>query len=286
MKITIDNTAGFCFGVERTIKLAEDELEKSGSLYCLGQIVHNEGEEERLKKSGLIIIDHKKLRELKNTKVLIRAHGEPPETYRNAKENNIELIEGTCPVVLKLQENIRKTFENNLNNDGQILIYGKKDHPEVIGLSGQTEYKAIVVENENDLGKIEFSRPVFLFAQTTKSREVFEKISHKIESGIKKPVIFESNNTICRHVIKRDETLKLFASQNDVVIFVGGKHSSNGKYLFGVCKSVNKNSYCISEKNEIDFKWFYECGSVGISGATSTPERQLKKIEEFISGNQ
>jgi len=289
MNVTIDPQSGFCFGVVYAIEKAEEELDRSGKLYCLGDIVHNNMEVERLRSRGLEIIDHARLNELRDCKVLIRAHGEPPATYETALKNNIELIDASCPVVLKLQNRVRTSFTQVIENDGQVLIYGETDHAEVNGLVGQTHGQAIIVKTEEDLEKVDFSRPVYLFSQTTKSTRGFEKMRQLLEDRIE---AFESdggaaplaaNDTICRQVSNREPQLRKFAPQFDVLIFVSGKKSSNGKALFEVCKSVNPKSYFVSDLSEIDPQWFVAAGTVGVCGATSTPLWLMEKVSEFLS---
>jgi 4-hydroxy-3-methylbut-2-en-1-yl diphosphate reductase len=275
MKVEIDQNSGFCFGVVYAIEMAEDYLDEKGLLYCLGDIVHNDKEVQRLESKGLKIIDHEDLKELKDTTVLIRAHGEPPETYRMALQNNIELIDASCPVVLKLQNRVRNAYEE----DVQIVIYGKPGHAEVNGLIGQTHQEAIIVTKEEDLEKIDFSRPISLFSQTTKSTEGFYKIKSLIEARSSE---FKANDTICRQVSNRDPQLRVFSALYDVIIFVAGKKSSNGKVLYEVCKSVNPRSYFISDEAELEPFWFENCQSVGICGATSTPMWLMEKISLAI----
>ncbi len=289
MKITIDHESGFCFGVVFAIQMAEAELDESGSLYCLGDIVHNNMEVERLTKKGLKIINHEQLRELRDCKVLIRAHGEPPETYQIAVQNNIELIDASCPVVLKLQNRVRSSFETVDEIDGQIVIYGETGHAEVNGLVGQTRGKAIIVTGEDDLHKIDFDRPVYLFSQTTKSTAGFNHIKKVIEQkvanfkGVIDPADFNANDTICRQVSNREPQLQKFARQHEVIIFVSGKKSSNGKALFGVCESVNPRTHFISEISEIQTDWFTNIATVGICGATSTPMWLMEDVLAHIS---
>jgi 4-hydroxy-3-methylbut-2-enyl diphosphate reductase len=275
MKVEIDSNSGFCFGVVYAIEMAEDYLNESGPLFCLGDIVHNDKEVQRLEAKGLKIIDHEDLKELKDTTVLIRAHGEPPETYKIALQNNIELIDASCPVVLKLQNRVRNAYEE----DVQIVIYGKPGHAEVNGLIGQTHQEAIIVTKEEDIEKIDFSRPISLFSQTTKSTEGFYKIKSLIEARSQE---FKANDTICRQVSNRDPQLRIFSTQYDVVIFVSGKKSSNGKVLYEVCKSINPRSYFISDVKEIEPFWFDNCESVGICGATSTPMWLMEQVSESI----
>jgi len=287
LEITIDPHAGFCFGVVNSIKKAEENLAENKKLYCLGDIVHNNMEVERLTKMGLEVITHEQLRTLRNQKVLIRAHGEPPETYQLAKENNIELIDASCPVVLKLQQRIRKSFEQTLPEKGQLLIFGKPGHAEVVGLEGQTSYKAIVISEMEDLQKIDFTRPVTLFSQTTQSPSEYKAICRLIEKKIKEvnpssPAPFFSHDTICRKVANREPWLRDFASNHNVCIFVSGKKSSNGLFLYSVCKSSNPSSHLISSSEELQSEWFKNAQSVGISGATSTPMWLMQEIAEKI----
>lgn len=287
MIVTVDPNAGFCYGVERTIEIAEQELAKDGTLFCLGQIVHNEEEEQRLKNLGLEVIGHDEFRKLQGAKVLIRAHGEPPETYKIAAANNIQLIDASCPIVLAIQKKIRRTSEKTLENDGQVVIYGRKSHPEVIGLAGQAGDRAIVVEDENDLGKIDFKKPISLFAQTTKSPDSYQKliagISGKMnENPADSKPDFVAENTICRHVSGRDENLKKFASGNDVVIFVGGLNSSNGKYLSGICREVNPKTWYIQSADMLQPVWFSGAETVGVTGATSTPRWLLEEVADSV----
>src|SRR5690606_27534754 len=244
------------------IKMAEDEMEDANQLYCLGDIVHNDMEVQRLGKKGLEIITREDLQNLKNCKVLIRAHGEPPETYRTAIENNIELIDASCPVVLKLQHRVKNAFDKMEKEEGQIVIFGKKGHAEVIGLTGQTMEKAIVVMEDKDLDQIDFSKPVTLFSQTTKSTKGFYDLKQKIEERITaakgrvEAVDFNANDSICRQVSNREPQLRKFAAENDVIIFVSGKKSSNGKALFEVCKRENQLSYFVENEEEINYEWF------------------------------
>jgi 4-hydroxy-3-methylbut-2-enyl diphosphate reductase len=289
MKVTIDPHSGFCFGVVYAIQMAEEELDRSGKLYCLGDIVHNNMEVERLRSRGLEIIDHDQLRNLKDCKVLIRAHGEPPETYQIALKNNIDLIDASCPVVLKLQNRVRTSFEDVEINDGQIVIYGEQGHAEVNGLVGQTEGKAIIVKTEEDLSKIDFTKPVYFFSQTTKSTKGFEAMKKLIEdriglqNGSAKPEeVFESNDTICRQVSNREPQLKIFSKEHDAIVFVSGKKSSNGKALYEVCKSSNPKTFFISDVDEIQTGWFDNLSTVGICGATSTPMWLMEKVAAHL----
>lgn len=286
MLIDIDNGSGFCFGVTRAIARAEEELEK-GTLYCLGDIVHNEEEVKRLADKGLVTITHNDLSNLTNKKVLIRAHGEPPATYRTAEERQIQLFDASCPVVLALQKRIRDAYSRH--NDAQIVIFGKEGHAEVVGLVGQTEGNAIVVENKEQLSKLDYKKDIYLFSQTTKDVEEFQQlvlaISEKLEQGVK----FEYHNTICRNVAGRVENLRRFASQHDIVIFVGGEKSSNAKVLYKQCREVNANTLFVSHEAELTkemftslLSTFSQTCSVGICGATSTPQWLMEKIAKKI----
>ncbi|MDX9695312.1 MAG: 4-hydroxy-3-methylbut-2-enyl diphosphate reductase [Bacteroidales bacterium] len=288
MKVEIDDNSGFCFGVVNAIQLAEKELEKSELLYCLGDIVHNSAEVDRLKTKGLVTINHDELKTLKNCKVLLRAHGEPPETYKIALENNIQLIDASCPVVLRLQKNIKTGFDDILDKGGQVVIYGKEGHAEVNGLVGQTNGRAIVIGGEEDLIKIDFSKPINLFSQTTKSIEGFYKIEKEIRKRMievqgNDDVLLISNDTICRQVSHRQPQLREFVKNHDVIVFVSGKKSSNGKMLYQVCKDENENTYFVSDETELDKSWFIKASSVGICGATSTPRWLMEKIAKRIN---
>lgn len=288
MQVTIDGNSGFCFGVVYAIRMAEDELDRTGHLYCLGDIVHNNMEVDRLRAKGLEIIDHNKLKTLQDCKVLIRAHGEPPETYQLAIKNNIELIDASCPVVLKLQNRVQTTFNNIHDDNAQIVIYGEEGHAEVNGLVGQTKGKAIVVKTEDDLDKIDFSKPVYFFSQTTKSTAGFEKMEQMIQARIIKQKgsleesDFVSNDTLCRQVSNREPQMRRFSKEHDVIIFVSGKKSSNGKALFSVCEQTNPKSYFISSADELNSEWFENTSSVGICGATSTPVWLMEEIAKAV----
>lgn len=280
MLIEIDDGSGFCFGVTTAIKKAEEELAKSESLYCLGDIVHNSREVERLKKMGLTTVEHTDLETLHDTKMLLRAHGEPPQTYEKAQQQNISLIDATCPVVLNLQKRIKKAYEEG----GQIVIYGKNGHAEVVGLVGQTEGTAIVIENLEDAKKLDFTHDIQLFSQTTKSLEGFREIVKYIEGNMRDGARFNYFDTICRQVANRIPNILEFAAKHDIILFVCGKKSSNGKVLYNQCLSVNPRTYMIDNPSEIKFEWFEGISSVGICGATSTPKWLMedckKKIED------
>ncbi len=287
MKIEIDSNSGFCFGVVNAIQLAEMELNRNETLYCLGDIVHNSAEVERLKIKGLVTIDHKQFKTLKNCKVLLRAHGEPPETYETAIKNNIQLIDASCPVVLKLQNNIKLGFDAILKKGGQVVIYGKKGHAEVNGLVGQTNYEAIVIGEIEDLDNIDFTKPINLFSQTTKNIEGFYKIQDEIKKRMvaaqgKEDVEFIVNDTICRQVSHRQPQLHEFVKKHDVIVFVSGQKSSNGKMLYHVCKEENPNTYFVSDVDELNADWFKNADSIGICGATSSPRWLMGKIAKNI----
>jgi len=292
VKITIDPHSGFCFGVVYAIEAAERELKHNPVLYCLGDIVHNNMEVNRLKNMGLIIINNEELKTIRDCKVLIRAHGEPPETYKIAVENNIELIDASCPIVLNLQHVIQHGYQEMKSKNGQIVIYGKEGHAEVNGLVGQTNGKAIVIGDEEDLKKIDFSRPVRLYSQTTKSIDGFNRIVGIIKEKMAAfspdgKIDFEWNDSICRQVSNRSGYLREFAARFGLVIFVSGQKSSNGMILYRVCKEVNPKTILISSISELRMDWFTGVQEVGICGATSTPrwlmeeiEREIKKFEQ------
>jgi 4-hydroxy-3-methylbut-2-enyl diphosphate reductase len=275
LKVSIDSQSGFCFGVVYAIEMAEDILEEEGLLYCLGDIVHNDEEVLRLEKKGLKIIDHAQLAELRDTKVLIRAHGEPPSTYKLAIENNIELIDASCPVVLKLQNRIRNTF----NKEENIFIYGKHGHAEVLGLLGQTNGKATVFQSIDELEIDKLPRKISLYSQTTKSTESFYNIHKALtHNGIE----VDLNDTICRQVSNRDGDLRKFSKEFDVIIFVSGQKSSNGKVLYQVCKDSNPQTHFVSSVQDLSRKWFSKNQTVGICGATSTPMWLMEEIKAVI----
>jgi len=289
MKITIDQNSGYCFGVEFAIQMAEDEMLGGNELYCLGDIVHNDMEVKRLHEKGLRIIDHDEFKELRDCKVLIRAHGEPPETYALALKNNIELIDASCPVVLKLQNRVKNSYDKMTEDNGQVIIYGKKGHAEVIGLTGQTSGQAIIVTDEADLDKIDYSRPAVFFSQTTKSTDGFYAMKALIEDRFRDKGLlrveecFESHDSICRQVANREPRMMSFSQANDVIVFVSGKKSSNGKALFSVCLAHNPNSYFIEDSTELDLEWFTDKSTVGICGATSTPMWLMEEVAGSIN---
>ncbi|MBF1645483.1 MAG: 4-hydroxy-3-methylbut-2-enyl diphosphate reductase [Prevotella sp.] len=328
LQIEIDNGSGFCFGVTTAIKKAEEELAKGTKLYCLGDIVHNSMEVERLTRKGLMTINHEQMRDLHNVKVLLRAHGEPPETYELAKRNNIEIIDATCPVVLALQRRIKSQYEKgqypaeiSLENKGErvvtlstsrrsdtehdevyhsssisaslstqrevgseasIVIFGKNGHAEVLGLVGQTHSHAIVIEKFEDVKSLDFNHDIYLYSQTTKSLDEFHKIIDYIQSHISPTAKFQSFDTICRQVANRMPNISSFAARHDLILFVAGRKSSNGKVLFHECLSVNPNSHQVESADEIDMKWFEGVQTVGICGATSTPKWLMEECRDEI----
>ena len=276
LQVTIDSTSGFCFGVIYAVEIAEDILDEEHQLYCLGDIVHNDEEIARLAEKGLEIISHGQLKDLKDCKVLIRAHGEPSATYQIALENNIELIDASCPVVLKLQNRIKNSFDK----EEEIYIYGKHGHAEIIGLKAQTNDNAKVFENFEELDLATMPRKITLYSQTTKSTEQFYNIKAKLaESGIE----VNANDTICRQVSNRDLELKNFATNHNVIIFVSGQKSSNGKVLYNVCKAINEHTHFVSKIEDIEMGWFQESDTVGICGATSTPMWLMEKIKTYLT---
>lgn len=288
MKITIDQGSGCCFGVVSAISSAEVFLEEEHQLFCLGDILHNNEELERLRKKGLTYIDYNTYKQLNNTTVLIRAHGEPPETYQIALKNNISLIDASCPVVLKLQASIRKAYDESLSNNGQVVIYGKKGHAEVIGLLGQTFNNAVVVSELADLDEIDYTKPLHLFAQTTQNADTYAQIGEIITQRMNKAnpldcIKPEIHNTICRLVSRRSDDIAAFASLHDVILFVSDPKSSNGKYLFEICKRNNPKSFFISSIRDIQPETLNNAESVGICGATSTPRWLMQKIASEIS---
>ncbi|NDV82416.1 4-hydroxy-3-methylbut-2-enyl diphosphate reductase [Bacteroides sp. 51] len=280
--VEMDEGSGFCFGVVNAIKKAEEELAKGETLYCLGDIVHNSREVERLKELGLITINHDKFKELHNAKVLLRAHGEPPETYETARKNNIEIIDATCPVVLRLQKRIKQEHLDNQTENDQIAIYGKKGHAEVLGLVGQTEGKAIVIENIDEINKLDFSKNIWLYSQTTKPLDGFATIIEEIKKRISPQATFEYYDTICRQVANRIPNIRKFASTHDLIFFVSGKKSSNGKMLFDECRNINPNSHLIESKEDIDNSLLVGVNSIGVCGATSTPKWLMEEVYNYI----
>jgi 4-hydroxy-3-methylbut-2-enyl diphosphate reductase len=280
MIIEIDDGSGFCFGVTTAIKKAEEELARGEKLYCLGDIVHNGMECDRLRDMGLITINHDEMRQLHNAKVLLRAHGEPPETYELARKNNIEIIDATCPVVLKLQKRIKEQYDEN--NDRQIVIFGKKGHAEVLGLVGQTQSRAIVIESSDEVTKLDFSRDIYLYSQTTKSLDEFHRIIEYIQGHIAEGATFRSFDTICRSVANRMPNISQFATRHDLILFVCGKKSSNGRVLFNECLRVNPNTHLIEGPEEIQPSWLDGIRTVGICGATSTPKWLMEQCRDAL----
>lgn len=278
IKVEIDEGSGFCFGVVTAIHKAEEELAKGVTLYCLGDIVHNSREVERLKTMVLITINHEEFKQLHNAKVLLRAHGEPPETYTIARENNIEIIDATCPVVLRLQKRIKQEYQEKDAEEKQIVIYGQNGHAEVLGLVGQTTGKAIVIEKLEEAKELDFSKSIRLYSQTTKSLDEFWEIVDYIKDHISPSATFEYYDTICRQVANRMPNLRTFAASHDLIFFVSGKKSSNGKMLFSECLKVNPNSHLIDNAEEIDDSLFHGISSIGVCGATSTPKWLMEQI--------
>ncbi|MCF0202745.1 MAG: 4-hydroxy-3-methylbut-2-enyl diphosphate reductase [Bacteroidaceae bacterium] len=281
MFIEIDENSGFCFGVTTAITKAEKQLGQTGRLYCLGDIVHNGEECDRLQKSGLITITHEDLRDFRDTTVMLRAHGEPPSTYDLAERNNIEIIDATCPVVLQLQKRIKQ--QHTQNPDAQTVIFGKPGHAEVLGLVGQTEGTAIVIANFDEAKTLDFTKDILLYSQTTKSIDEFNRIISYIKEHISPGCKFQSFDTICRQVANRMPNIRKFSEKHDVIIFVCGHKSSNGKVLFNACKQVNSNSYLVENASEIQNEWFTNAKSVGVCGATSTPKWLMEQCAERIT---
>lgn len=280
LQIEIDNGSGFCFGVTTAIKKAEEELADGKTLYCLGDIVHNGMEVERLHGHGLLTINHDELMRLHNVKVLLRAHGEPPATYTMAEANHIQIIDATCPVVLQLQRRIKRQYDADPN--AQIVIFGKSGHAEVLGLVGQTQGHAVVVESLDDVKQLDLSRNTYLYSQTTKSLDEFHRIIEYIQEHIAPTATFRSFDTICRQVANRMPNIANFASRHDIILFVCGHKSSNGKVLFNECKCVNEHSFLVEKPEEIDLSWFKGKQSVGICGATSTPKWLMEQCRDYI----
>ena len=285
MIVEIDSGSGFCFGVTRAIGKAEEVLTERGTqpLYCLGDIVHNSMECDRLAQLGLKTIGHEEYDQLHDATVLLRAHGEPPQTYQRAQENHIDIIDATCPVVLHLQERIKREYDSDPEHRGQIVIFGKPGHAEVLGLVGQTEGTAIVIERLDDVAELDFTRNIYLYSQTTKPLDEFRRIVEYIEAHISPTATFRYYDTICRQVANRMAGIRNFASRHDVVLFVCGRKSSNGRVLFNECRRVNSRSYMIDTAADIDLQWLANCQSVGICGATSTPKWLMEECRDYIS---
>ena len=285
IRVEIDEHSGFCFGVTTAIRKAEEELQKGAPLYCLGDIVHNGMECDRLRELGLIAIDHEQFKQLRNVRVLLRAHGEPPETYALARERDIELIDATCPVVLNIQKRIKREYTTPTNAEKQIIIYGQKGHAEVLGLVGQTAGNAIVIESIGEIDRIDFTRDIYLYSQTTKSLDEFRLIVETIKQRITPDVTFEYYDTICRQVSNRLDNIRRFAQSHDLILFVCGKKSSNGKVLYQECLKANPNSYHIEGSHEIDFALIKDGQSIGICGATSTPKWLMEECKQEITNH-
>ena len=282
LNIEIDEHSGFCFGVTTAIKKAEEELQKGQKLYCLGDIVHNSIECDRLEKLGLITINHEEFSKLHNAKVLFRAHGEPPATYETAQKNNLEIIDATCPVVLKLQQRIKKKWQECANEDSQIIIYGQAGHAEVLGLVGQTHGTATVIEKSSQIDQIAKNKNTYIYSQTTKSLEGYRQIAEAIKERINSDREVEYFDTVCRRVSNRMSGISKFASEHQLIFFVSGRKSSNGKILFDECKRTNSNSYHIEGPQEINFSLIEGVESIGICGATSTPKWLMEDCRQAI----
>ena len=288
MKVEIDSNSGFCFGVVRAISLAEEALQKDGSqIYSLGDIVHNRKEVQRLEQMGLRRATHEDMEQMAGCRLFVRAHGEPPTTFQRAKELGIDVVDATCPVVAALQQRVIKARDEMKPYGGQVAILGKRGHAEVVGLTGQIEEPIAVIEGVEDLEALDYQRPIYLLSQTTQSVALFNNIAAMIRRRLPDEDMLVAEDTICRRVANREKLLKEFAARHDVIIFVCGKKSSNGKVLYEVCKAVNEHSYNIEEAAELRREWFEECRSVGICGATSTPlwlmEDVARRIEEEFS---
>jgi len=289
MVVEIDKQSGFCFGVQNAVEIAEKALLKGEKVFSLGPIVHNDKEVDRLSSLGLVSIDHDEFRKLKDCKVLIRAHGEPPETYLTADKNNLTIIEATCPIVKRLQSKIRETWIRTKEGDGQVVIFGKPGHAEVVGLLGQINNEGILVSGPDDFGKIDILKPVYLFAQTTMSVKEYKNLTDILRIKMEENGITDLsrnliiNKTICGQVSNREPHLKAFAKKHDIIIFVSGRESSNGKMLYSVCKNINADTHFVSSYEEIDKSWFKGKNSVGICGATSTPKWLIENIRDIIS---
>ena len=282
MRVEIDEHSGFCFGVVRAIGEAEQALQ-SGSVASLGDIVHNRMEVQRLEALGLQTISHADIPSLEGKRMLIRAHGEPPKTYSLAKHYGVEVVDATCPVVAALQRKVKKAYEEMEKVGGSVVILGKRGHAEVVGLTGQVDEKAIVVECEEDLEQVDFSRPIYFLSQTTQSVEKFNLLAEKMLSRLADGKMLTADDTICRRVSSREEHLREFASKHDVIIFVCGRKSSNGKVLYNICQQANERAYNIEEAKELQREWFDGVESVGICGATSTPKWLMEEIAEAIA---
>jgi len=281
MIIEIDNQSGFCFGVRKAIEKAEEILSENNNLITLGEIVHNHEEIDRLSTLGMSTIQKNDISRYQNQTILIRTHGEPPETYSLLKENGNKIIDATCPVVIKLQDRVKKSYQSLAELNGQLVVFGKKDHPEIIGLIGQTEGNAIVVSTIEDIESLDFSRPIELYSQTTMPVDDFHLISDEIRKRSKNTV--NIHDTICRRVSNRVPRLTDFSKRFDVILFVSGKNSSNGKFLYNICLKNNPSTYFISSPEEVKKEWFLTAESVGICGATSTPQWLMEKVQNYVS---
>ncbi|MCZ6775408.1 MAG: 4-hydroxy-3-methylbut-2-enyl diphosphate reductase [Ignavibacteria bacterium] len=287
MKVTVDRQSGFCWGVVRAIDIAEEEMEELSKLYSLGPIIHNPTEIERLEQKGMGIVSHSDFPRLKGQKVLIRAHGEPPSTYQLAKEHGVTLIDATCPVVIKVQERVRKFYDAGY----QIVIFGKKNHAEVVGVVGHVNNEAVVIRTVDEISEVDLSKKTVLFSQTTMDKATFYEIARTLREKIKEfevgtfeesAIDFHAKDTICGQVSGRDKKLREYAGQNDLMIFVAGRNSSNGKVLYDVCRDANPNSYFVENEKELQREWFEGKERVGISGATSTPQWLMEKVKYSI----
>ena len=286
MKVIIDDNSGFCFGVVRAISRAEEALAEGGTVYSLGDIVHNRVEVQRLEQLGLQTVTHTDMERLGSRRLFIRAHGEPPTTFARAEELGIEVIDATCPVVAALQRKVKRAYEQMQEVDGQVVILGKHGHAEVVGLTGQVDGRAIVIENEADLEAVDFTRPIYFLSQTTQSRTLFEHILEVMRSRTANPEQVEAIDTICGQVAGREQRLSEFARSVDRVIFVCGRKSSNGKVLFEVCRKANPLSYNIEEASELQPEWLEGASTVGICGATSTPKWLMQQVADHIENSQ
>jgi 4-hydroxy-3-methylbut-2-en-1-yl diphosphate reductase len=287
MQIEIDNNSGFCFGVQKAIELAEESLKQGTPVFCLGEIVHNPEEIKRLEALGMKTIQTNDLKNITHANILVRAHGEPPSTFKIIEQNNNTLYEGTCPIVKQIQNRIKKAWEESKSINGQIVVFGKKNHAEVIGLLGQTDNEAILICDEADLNAIDFRRPVTLFSQTTMDNNAYSQIASEIQKRMKEDlgtdnIPFTFYKTICGHVSGRGEKMKLFATNHDVIIFVSGLNSSNGKILYELCLNSNPRTHWVDNEKSIQKEWFNKVKNVGICGATSTPRWLMKQIAEEI----
>ena len=283
MKIEIDKKSGFCWGVVKAIEATDEVLEKEGKIYSLGQIVHNKEEITRLENKGMVTINHDDFRNMKNKTVLFRAHGESPESYITAKQKGHKIIDATCPVVLRLQQKVKRSFKKMQEINGQLVIFGKAGHAEVIGLLGQTDGNGILIENDEDLDKLDYTRPIETFSQTTMNVDKIKHLIKEIKKRLKDPSLFKTNNTTCRQVSDRFAHLRSFSKKFDVIIFVGGKNSSNSKMLYEECKQNNPQSYFISNPQELKKEWFDDTvRKVGICGGTSTPFWLMENVAEAI----